>query len=152
MLDLLAKKWCLQHLYFEETVPLVPSVNLLLTINHGAAFSLFNQAGGWQVWLFGLVATIVIVVIVTELLFVKKKIVVELALSLILSGTIGNFHDRLLYRGVIDFIDLYWNRWHYPTFNLADAMICSGLILGIISALRQEKIITLIDGNRPKKS
>jgi len=51
------------------------------------------------------------------------------ALALLLGGALGNALDRL-YRGhVVDFIDVYAGRWHWPAFNLADSAITLGVLL-----------------------
>jgi signal peptidase II len=59
----------------------------------------------------------------------------QVALALVLSGTIGNLIDRLARRYVIDFIDWYWwNRpdLRWPTFNLADSMLVVGIAMLLV--------------------
>ena len=56
----------------------------------------------------------------------------QVALALLLSGAVGNFIDRLARKYVIDFIDWYAGRWHWPTFNLADSLIVVGVALLIL--------------------
>ena len=58
-----------------------------------------------------------------------------LALALILGGAAGNLIDRVLYGHVIDFIDLYYRDWHWPTFNIADSAITLGAALLILDAI-----------------
>jgi signal peptidase II len=41
---------------------------------------------------------------------------------------VGNTLDRLRYGYVIDFIDVHWGAWHWPAFNVADALICVGVM------------------------
>jgi signal peptidase II len=53
------------------------------------------------------------------------------ALSLILGGAVGNLIDRLLYGYVIDFLDVYYQNWHWPAFNIADSAITVGVVLMI---------------------
>ena len=48
-------------------------------------------------------------------------------LSLVFGGAVGNFIDRLHQSYVIDFIDWYVGRYHWPTFNVADAAITTGV-------------------------
>lgn len=48
---------------------------------------------------------------------------------LVISGALSNFLDRLLYGGVVDFIDLYIGTWHWPVFNIADSAIVIGVFL-----------------------
>ena len=62
-------------------------------------------------------------------------------IAAMLSGAIGNILDRLLYGYVVDFLDVYIRSAHWPAFNIADAMICTGvglLVLESIRDLRQE--------------
>jgi signal peptidase II len=42
---------------------------------------------------------------------------------------VGNVIDRLVYGAVVDFIDLYYDQWHWPAFNLADSAIVFGATL-----------------------
>lgn len=56
--------------------------------------------------------------------------VLHVALSLILSGAVGNLYDRVKFRMVRDFILVYWKDpsiWQWPAFNVADAMIVVGV-------------------------
>jgi signal peptidase II len=66
------------------------------------------------------------------------------ALTLILSGAIGNFIDRIRYGYVIDWIDVRWNLlgWQYdfPNFNIADSAITVGVSLLLIDMLILESI------------
>jgi signal peptidase II len=54
------------------------------------------------------------------------------ALVLLLAGIAGNVTDRLRLGFVVDFIDVQFGNWHYPTFNVADAAICVGAGLLLI--------------------
>ena len=53
----------------------------------------------------------------------------KVALSLILGGAVGNGIDRITNNYVVDFIDLYFNDFHWPAFNFADSFITIGGIL-----------------------
>jgi signal peptidase II len=78
----------------------------------------------------------------------------QVALSLLSGGALGNFLDRLLHGYVIDFIDWHWRnqpglRW--PTFNLADSAICVGLSFLLLDALkvRREQPVAAPSGAPP---
>jgi signal peptidase II len=58
-----------------------------------------------------------------------------LAISLILGGAVGNVVDRLLHGYVIDFLDFFWGRWHFPAFNMADSAITLGAGLLILDEI-----------------
>jgi len=57
------------------------------------------------------------------------------ALASILGGAVGNVIDRLLHGYVIDFLDFYWGRWHFPAFNVADSAITLGAACLILDEL-----------------
>ena len=62
-----------------------------------------------------------------------------LALSLVLGGAFGNLVDRVFYGYVIDFIDVYYASWHWPTFNVADSAITIGAALLLLDAFATHK-------------
>ena len=61
------------------------------------------------------------------------------ALALLLAGIAGNVCDRMRLGFVIDFIDVQFGSWHYPTFNVADAAICIGAGLLILDMFLSKK-------------
>jgi signal peptidase II len=61
------------------------------------------------------------------------------SLALLLAGIVGNVTDRIRLGFVVDFIDVQFGSWHYPTFNVADAAICVGAGLMIIDLFLSKK-------------
>jgi signal peptidase II len=61
------------------------------------------------------------------------------ALALLLAGIVGNVTDRMRLGFVVDFIDVQFGGWHYPTFNVADAAICVGAGLLVIDMFLSKK-------------
>ncbi|HKL53041.1 MAG TPA: signal peptidase II, partial [Wenzhouxiangellaceae bacterium] len=57
------------------------------------------------------------------------------ALMLLLGGAIGNLADRIRLGYVVDFIDVHYNDWHWPAFNIADSAIVIGVTLMLIESL-----------------
>ena len=53
----------------------------------------------------------------------------------VLGGAIGNLIDRATAGYVLDFVDAYWNGWHFWAFNVADAAITFGVIFMILDIL-----------------
>lgn len=49
--------------------------------------------------------------------------------SMILGGATGNLFDRLLWGGVIDFLDIGYKSFRWPVFNVADIFIFVGVLL-----------------------
>jgi len=50
-------------------------------------------------------------------------------------GAVGNLIDRLRLGHVIDFLDVYYRRYHWPAFNVADSAITIGVALFILASL-----------------
>ena len=108
-------------LVYGESVPVLPLVNLTLVHNTGAAFSFLSQAGGWQRWFFAGLAIIISAVLLVWLLRTPRDARwLPIALALLIGDALGNLVDRLLFGYVVDFVDLYYARWHWPAFNVAD--------------------------------
>ncbi|MGA1843555.1 MAG: signal peptidase II [bacterium] len=65
----------------------------------------------------------------------------RIAIAFLLAGAIGNLVDRLQWGMVVDFLDFYVGRYHWPAFNVADSAICIGLGLVILNLFvtRDEK-------------
>lgn len=120
-----------------EFLPLTGFFNLVLAFNPGAAFSFLADAGGWQKWLFTLLALAVSAWIIQELRQHPEQGLVNFALSLVMGGAIGNVIDRIAYGAVVDFLDFYLGTWHWPAFNVADAAICAGVGLLLWGQLRE---------------
>jgi signal peptidase II len=60
----------------------------------------------------------------------------QISFGLLCGGIVGNLVDRLVHKHVIDFIDLHFGSYIYPTFNIADSGICVGVILYLWQSLR----------------
>ena len=119
-----------------QPVPVLPSFNLMLTYNTGAAFSFLADAGGWQRWFFlGLSALVSLGLIVWLWRLKPSDGRLAAALALILGGAVGNLIDRAWLGQVIDFIQLYYDRWYWPAFNVADSAITVGAVLLVADSL-----------------
>ena len=133
--DQFTKLLALEHLRHEQLV-VAPFLNLALAFNTGAAFSFLAGASGWQNLFFVGVAVVVSVVIFMMMRRLgASDSQVAVALMLVLGGALGNVIDRIRLGYVIDFIDVYYRHWHWPTFNVADSAITVGAILLALDAL-----------------
>jgi signal peptidase II len=130
ILDQASKQIVHHSMQLYESIPLMPYFNLTYVHNTGAAFSFLSEAGGWQRWFFAALALIISVVLSVWLMRLQKhETLLAIALSLVLGGAIGNLIDRLAFGYVIDFLDVYYNGWHWPAFNVADSAITVGVCL-----------------------
>ena len=60
------------------------------------------------------------------------------ALAMIFGGALGNFVDRFGRHYVVDFIDMYVNTAHWPTYNVADIAISVGVGILALQVLRKK--------------
>ena len=135
-LDQLSKALAVSRLTLYKPLAVLPSFNLTLMHNTGAAFSFLSDAGGWQRWLFTGFAVVVSVAIVIWLRKLSAaQAWVAAALALILGGAIGNVIDRIRLGYVIDFIQVYYREWYWPAFNLADSAITLGVAILLVDAV-----------------
>lgn len=137
VLDQITKYVASASLNMYEPVPVLPMFNLTLMHNPGAAFSFLSDAGGWQRWFF----TVISMGVSTFLVFWLKRLnqgekLQAIALVLIIGGAIGNLVDRLLLGYVVDFIQVYYEQWYFPAFNIADSAITIGAILIIYDTFK----------------
>jgi len=137
LLDQFSKWWVVKEFQLYESIQLIPSLNFTYVHNTGAAFSFLSSAGGWQRWFFVVASLIAIVFL---LFWLKRLLVSErwlaITLSLILGGAVGNLFDRIAYGYVVDFIDVYYQSWHWPVFNLADSAISVGVVMLLVDTFR----------------
>ncbi|MFK5950567.1 MAG: signal peptidase II [Methylococcales bacterium] len=118
-----------------ESIAVIPGFNLTYVHNTGAAFSFLSEAGGWQRWFFAAMALIISTILTVWLYRLKEhQTLLAIALSLVLGGAIGNLIDRVVYGYVIDFLDVYYQTWHWPAFNIADSAICVGVFLMVLES------------------
>ncbi|OGP52635.1 MAG: signal peptidase II [Deltaproteobacteria bacterium RBG_13_52_11] len=104
--------------------------------NRGAAFGLLGNLPGAAI-IFVIISLIAIALILTYLRQIKEgELWTLLSLSLVLTGAVGNVIDRFRLGGVVDFFDFYYQGWHWPAFNVADASITIGVMLLALKILR----------------
>ncbi len=132
VLDQITKLAVAANMQLYQSIQVIPFFNLTYVHNTGAAFSFLSEAGGWQRWFFAALAFVISVVITVWLARLKRhETLLAVSLALVLGGAVGNLIDRLAYGYVIDFLDVYYQDWHWPAFNIADSAITIGVALMI---------------------
>ncbi len=128
-LDRLTKLWVSRSLYLGQQVwPSLP-VHIDYTVNSGAAFSLLPD----QDWLFVAVALLVLGLAAWRWQALgREPWWVQLAVGMLLGGTVANALDRVTQGYVIDFIQIP----HFPVFNVADSGITLGAALLVLRVVR----------------
>lgn len=125
-----------------ETIRVLPFLNIINIRNEGAAFGMFRGLGN----------TMFIVISVVAIIFVIYLILRgnedKPGLSLILGGAAGNLLDRIFFGSVIDFIDVFAGRFHWPAFNVADSALTIGIVVMLIRSFSDlfRKVNTGVSG------
>ena len=107
-------------------------LNIDLIWNIGIGFGLFSTESSL---IYNSISTVIIIVIISLIyMLIKSSNLDKLIYAIIIGGALGNFYDRLIYKGVPDFIDLHYNNFHWFTFNVADIFITIGITMFIIKS------------------
>ncbi|EGQ2737082.1 signal peptidase II, partial [Staphylococcus pseudintermedius] len=83
----------------------------------------------------------IIVLIALTVFYIKEaknNMLMQIAISLLFSGALGNFIDRVSSGEVVDFIDTVIFGYDFPIFNIADASLTIGVVLLIIVLLKDQ--------------
>ncbi len=128
LIDQTTKAWAIRKLRFEGDREIIPGfLNFAYAQNTGVAFSMFNDYGDTGRWVLSGIAFIASALVLYFFWKTPRSDDRILgALALLLAGIVGNVLDRARLGFVIDFIDVQFGSWHYPTFNVADMAICIG--------------------------
>lgn len=132
LLDQWTKHLVVASFSYREVLPVFSvgdswGFNLVLAHNYGAAFSFLADHAGWQRWFFAGIALAVSSGLTLWLLRLPAgQKWLAAALALLVGGALGNLYDRVLLGYVVDFLDVWAGRYHWPAFNVADSAICVG--------------------------
>lgn len=131
-LDQLTKLIIARNIRLYDSVKILPGFfNLSHIHNKGAVFGFFSRSGSQSVFLLLTVASLAALCLVIYY-FIRvpaEKMLLKMSFSLILAGALGNLLDRIVRGYVIDFLDFYIGRHHWPFFNVADMCITIGALL-----------------------
>ena len=135
LLDQFTKTLILGFFELGDSRTVTSFFNVVRVHNAGAAFSFLAGAAGWQRWLFVGLGVAAAGFIVWMLRSHGGQRLFGWALALILGGAVGNVIDRLLHGHVVDFIQVHYAGWYFPSFNVADSAITVGAGLLILDEL-----------------
>ncbi len=110
--------------------------NIVLVMNRGISFGLFGQAPAPD--LFALLALAIFVALMLWLARAKSAFT-ACALGLLMGGAVGNTIDRLRLGAVVDFLDFHAFGQHWPSFNVADSAVVTGVTLLLLQTLVFDK-------------
>ncbi len=139
-LDQATKLYVDANFRLHESMPVIRGFfNLTYVRNKGAAFGILAD-NAVRIPFF---ITVSIVAMLGILWYIRRirndqKLAV-FSLSLVFAGAFGNLIDRVRLGEVIDFLDVFWQRYHWPAFNVADSAITVGVTLLFIDMWREER-------------
>ena len=154
VLDQATKLYVDANFRLHETVPVIRGFfHLTYVRNKGAAFGILAD-NAVRIPFF---ITVTIIAMIGILWYIKRirddQKLALFSLSLIFSGAFGNLIDRIRLGEVIDFLDVFWQRHHWPAFNVADSAITVGVTLLFIEMWREDRNKSAGNSaNEPKES
>lgn len=130
LVDQVTKQAIIAGVPADDGFSLIPGfMNIVHARNPGAAFGIFaNSFSGFRSLFFILVS---VTALVTICILVARSEEVERGLlfgyACFFGGALGNLIDRIRFGEVVDFLDFHVGAFHWPAFNVADAMLCAGI-------------------------
>ncbi len=144
LLDQFSKRWVQGVVPEGHSLPIIEGFFSLTHIrNPGVAFGIFaSNNSEIKIPLFIIFSIIAILAILVFYFQTPSDHKMTLfGLILLFSGAIGNLIDRIMYHEVVDFLDFYIGRMHFPAFNIADSCITIGVGLMFIDLFKKDQII-----------
>jgi signal peptidase II len=138
VLDQVTKVLVRNALALHDSIDVVPSLLSLTRVhNTGAAFGMLNGVDfAFKTAVMSLVAMAALAGVGWYALSVPLgDVLARAGIAGVVGGAIGNLIDRASQGYVLDFVDAYWNGWHFWAFNVADAAITVGVACMILDIL-----------------
>jgi signal peptidase II len=138
VLDQVTKAMVRPALALHQSIEVVPGfLDLTRVHNTGAAFGMLNSV---DFPMKTLVLSMVAAVALGGVMWYAATVpltdrLARVGIAGVLGGAVGNLIDRATSGYVLDFVDAYWNDWHFWAFNVADAAITIGVALMILDIL-----------------
>ncbi len=105
--------------------------SLNYVMNKGAAWGVFSTFQEYLLY----VRFLIMGGLLSYLVFVKLPFFKRFALSLVLTGAIGNVVDFFLYQHVVDMFHFCFFGYSFPVFNIADSIIFCGVAILLLHSL-----------------
>ena len=123
---------------FSQT-PITSFFNIVMVWNHGISFGLLQNHADWAKYGLTAVSGVISLGFLAWLWQANSRLL-AVALGLVVGGAWGNVFDRVRFGAVVDFLDIYVGRYHWPAFNVADSAVCLGVGLLLWHSWHTDKI------------
>lgn len=141
--DQVTKLWALHRLDGRVPINILPFLNFTLVQNKGIAFGLFHNGGDFKKYIL-LLFTLLAIFFLIFIFYKQKECTIKktIIIAMIFGGALGNIYDRIFRGFVVDFIDVYLHKYHWPVFNIADSFVTIGLLaIFYYQILKKEDIL-----------
>ncbi|MDD2392789.1 MAG: signal peptidase II [Eubacteriales bacterium] len=109
-------------------------------INRGAAWSILADKD-WGIYVLASISFIASCLMIYLILRSGNRRF-KAVVSVICAGSVGNLIDRVLFKGVTDFLELHFGNYVFPTFNVADSLIVCGTIAMVIFMIADKNFLS----------
>ncbi|MCJ1656555.1 signal peptidase II [Staphylococcus sp. NRL 16/872] len=133
-IDQITKRIIATTMNIGDSYEVIPNfLNITSHRNNGAAWGILS---GKMVFFYIITIIILVVLVLFYIKEAKHNLFMQVAISLLFAGALGNFIDRLFNGEVVDFIDTNIFGYDFPIFNIADSSLTIGVILVIIALIK----------------
>jgi signal peptidase II len=132
--DRWTKALIIEQMRYLSSIEVTSFLSIVHARNYGGAFGFLSQHGA-STFIFLVFPIVITVGLIYYLVRYRHPVSLNIALACILAGALGNIYDRLLYGYVTDFVDVYYGKYHWPAFNVADASITCGIGLWMFTQM-----------------
>jgi signal peptidase II len=132
VLDQITKAVVAARIPLHATINVIPGFfDLTHVRNTGAAFGILagEASSGRTLLLTGVALVVFSGVVVYAWRSPARDTILQSALAFISGGAVGNLIDRIRFDSVTDFLRFYVGAHEWPSFNMADSAITTGVLL-----------------------
>lgn len=130
VLDQISKWFVASNMQLHDSIELIPNFfSITYAHNTGAAWSILE---GKMLFFYCITIVASILLILYFRSLDENQFLSKIGIIMMLSGTMGNFIDRIFLQYVRDFLDFIIFGYDFPIFNVADSFLCVGVALLIL--------------------
>lgn len=129
-IDQLTKFLVATQMSLGESIPVIGEyLKITSHRNSGAAWGMFE---GRMLFFYIITVAVLVFLIYFYKTEAKNNLLMQVGITLLMAGALGNFIDRLLFQEVVDFVDVLIINYDFPIFNVADSALTVGVIILLI--------------------